>query len=205
MSVVASISMNLDEHLAAAGHTVFEGHSGQEPRETAVLRELVTRPGVQRVLEIGFNAGHSSDLFLSANPRCEVLSFDLGRHAYVAVAKAFVDRAYPGRHTLVLGDSTKTVPVHESEASFDLIFIDGGHQYEVARQDLKNCRRFAGPTTTLVMDDIVYDEAFRPSWAIWVVGPTKVWNEALAAGTVLETSHIDFAAGRGISWGQYCV
>lgn len=202
-TVVISVSMSLDEYLADHGFTRLEGHTNQEPREVAVLEQLASRDGVQRILEIGFNAGHSASLFLSANPRCHVLSFDLGWHQYVEAGKAFIDRSYPGRHTLVLGDSTETVLKHDADVFYDLIFIDGGHQYDVARQDLANCRRFAHPKTVVAMDDTIHSEAMQTSWAIWTVGPTKAWREALTAGTVIETSHIDFGPGRGISWGHY--
>ena len=74
-------------------------------------------------MEIGFNAGHSSELFLKYTS-AHVTSFDLGEHPYVSHAKEYID-AYPGRHSLIIGDSTVTVP--KCIGKYDIIFIDGGH------------------------------------------------------------------------------
>ena len=61
-------------------------------------------------MEIGFNAGHSAELFLSNNKNINVLSFDIGGHQYVKYGKEFIDNKYPNRHALILGDSVQTVP-----------------------------------------------------------------------------------------------
>src|SRR5262245_15225471 len=118
-----------------------EGHIGQLPDQRRDLLQYVARPGVRSIMEIGFNAGHSSELFLRFNETAHVTSFDLGEHRYVLAAKTYLDRRFHARHTLVLGDSTQTIPRFPAESPFDLIFIDGGHSYEVAKADLLNCRR----------------------------------------------------------------
>jgi hypothetical protein len=38
---------------------------------------------------------------------------------------------------------------------FDLVFIDGGHDYETARADVVNLRSLCKPETAVVMDDLV--------------------------------------------------
>ena len=49
---------------------------------------LLARPEVRSIMEIGFNAGHSSHAFLAARPDTTVVSFDLGTHSYVRPAEA---------------------------------------------------------------------------------------------------------------------
>lgn len=145
-------------------------------------RFLARNKSVTRILEIGFNAGHSSFIFLEARPDVTVVSFDLGAHGYVAKAKEFLDETFPGRHSLILGDSTKTVPAYQAEhpdASFDLIFIDGGHDYEVAQADLLNCQPLSRSPGLVVMDDL------QP-WKTWGAGPVRAWSEAKEAGAVEE-------------------
>lgn len=120
-------------------------------------RLLAENPSITRILRIGFNAGHSSYVFLGARPDITVVSFDLGGHAFVAKAKAFMDGKFPGRHTLALGDSRETIPRYSAEhrsATFDLIFIDGDHDDDVAVADLLNCRAMARPSGLVVMDDL---------------------------------------------------
>ncbi len=50
-------------------------------------------------------------------------SFDLVEHGYTTVDKKIVDKKFPGRHTVIAGDSTKTVPEftrQNPDARFDL-------------------------------------------------------------------------------------
>ena len=61
-------------------------------------------------MEIGFGAGHSANAILKANPSLTLVSFDIGSNSYVSRAKNFIEQTDPGRHKLILGDSTKTVP-----------------------------------------------------------------------------------------------
>lgn len=157
----------------------LEGYS--RPQESHYFRQLIIeRPEIQSVLEIGFNAGHSSYVFLDARPDVRVVSFDLGEHGYVRRAKRFIDAKFPGRHELVLGDSTVTVPRYRAEhpdALFDLAFVDGGHDYSVASADLRNCRELACPDGLVIMDDLL-------EWTAWGTGPARAWAEACNEGIV---------------------
>jgi Methyltransferase domain len=140
---------------------------------------LATTPSVKTILEVGFNAGHSSYVFLNARPDIRVLSFDLGEHRYVSAAKTFIDKKFPGRHELVLGDSTVAVPRYlatHPDSRFDLAFVDGGHDYKVASADLHNCRNLARGAF-VVMDDLL-------GWTSWGAGPVQAWAEACSAGLV---------------------
>ncbi|WP_024799534.1 class I SAM-dependent methyltransferase [Nocardia sp. BMG51109] len=150
--------------------------------ELAYLAGLVRETGAKTVGEIGFNGGFSSHAFLAAGPEVTVCSFDLGEHHYVRPAKEHIDVVFPGRHTLVAGNSTRTVPAfHRLHPTlrFDLIFIDGGHTYEVAAADLANMRAFATEETVVVVDDIA-------PWVQWGRGPAYAWEDAVADGLVIQ-------------------
>lgn len=177
-----------------------EGNTAMNPGSTELLQRLVRRPGVARVLEIGFNAGHSANTLLAANPEASLTSFDLGRHGYEEKAKTAVDALYPGRHSLVLGDSRATIPAHAPERPYDMIFIDGGHKKDIPAADLENCRRLAHADTIVVMDDIVIKEAWKKKYT---AAPTRAWAEMRDAGRLVEEGHIDFRPGYGMSWGRY--
>ena len=114
-------------------------------------------------------------------------------------AKEYIDAYYPGRHTLIIGDSTVTVPNYKTE-NFDVIFIDGGHDYDVANADFKNCIRFANPSTIVVMDDTIYTEDWVHPYTI---GPTKVWVDAIHNNKVLDLGKKEYGTGKGMSWGKY--
>ncbi len=192
--------MSLKQYLNHNNCNINEGYSRSCYNEVMILQLLCMNTNVKNILEIGFNAGHSADLFLNSNNQSKVLSFDIGEHDYVKVAKEYIDKTYPNRHTLVLGDSTRTIPTYTCEEKYDLIFIDGGHSYEVARADLLNCKRFAHKDTIVIMDDTIYKKEWEREYTI---GPTRAWVEGIKNNMITEISHSDFEVGRGMSWGKY--
>jgi len=142
---------------------------------------------ITQVAEIGFNAGHSSYLFLSSRPDVQVLSFDLGDHEYVDDVKELIDKRFPGRHQLIKGDSRETVPAYAAANPgkvFDLFYIDGGHDYDVAMADITNSGRLCSPKTVVLMDDLEPDHK-------WGAGPALAWRDAIAEGIVEETALIE--------------
>ena len=166
--------------------------------KVADLVALTSRPGI-RVMEIGFNAGHSAEVFLHNNDTLTLTSFDLGAHPYVATAKKYIDDVYPGRHALVLGDSRSSVPLYRG-AAFDVIFIDGGHEYEIARADVENCLRLSHKDTVVILDDTM----FTPGWGeMYTRGPTQVWEEMLRGSKIAGLGSKNYCPGYGMSWGKY--
>jgi hypothetical protein len=172
-------------------------------------RLIEDNPGIQLIAETGFNTGGSSRAFLSARSDTRVVSFDIGEHtSSVQRAKADIDRLFPDRHELVLGDSTRTLPAY-AEAHpgrrFDLIFVDGGHDYEVAKADLLNFRAMSHVNTIVIIDDLT-------PWWVWGEGPTRVWQEAISEGWITDATLFkngQIAAdtqGRGSDaiWGVAC-
>ena len=104
---------------------------------------------------------------------------------------------------MIIGDSTITIPeyyINNSSKTFDLIFIDGGHTYEVALADLLNCKKLSHKNTIVIMDDTVYDLSLSASWSI---GPSKVWGEAITNNQIIHIDKEYYGIGRGMSWGKY--
>jgi predicted O-methyltransferase YrrM len=101
--------MSLSTYLSLNQITDYEGHSGQISQQTYTLGELCNSTFIKSILEIGFNAGHSANTFLSTS-LAHVTSFDLNERECVRVAKDYIDLKYPTRHTLIIGDSTQTIP-----------------------------------------------------------------------------------------------
>jgi predicted O-methyltransferase YrrM len=178
----------MTEATAAGSHRDY----GCDEVELAYLARICNTPGVRLIGEIGFNYGLSSFTFLDANPNSLVCSFDLAEFAYTPAAKNYLDSVFAGRHTLVLGNSARTVPAFarmNSALKFDLIFIDGGHTYENASSDLISMRSLATSDTLVIMDDIT-------PWKPCGVGPTRAWLDAIRAGLV--THHGLIKEGRPV-------
>ena len=141
----------LNEHYESLNINVTQGHTQQSIRETSALKNLINNENILNVMEIGFNGGHSAETFLSNNPNIHLVSFDIGRHDYVKIGKEFIDKYYPNRHELIIGDSLITVPKYAADniKKFDLIFVDGNHKYNAAKADLINCSKLAHKDTII--------------------------------------------------------
>ena len=180
----------------------FEGFSQQIPGQVEFLKNIANNFKIKNIMEIGFNAGHSAELFLSSNPNANIVSFDIGIHNYLKLGKEFIDENYPNRHTLIIGNSLNTVPEYfkKENKKFDLIFIDGDHTYETAIQDLLNCKNLAHDKTIVIMDDTMNNKNWIQNWNI---GPNRAWKEVIENNIVTEVDTNDFSSGRGQSWGYY--
>lgn len=199
--------MRLTDYILSKGHRDIEGYSQQIPQQVADIERILDHhPSSSiRVLEIGFNAGHSAEVFLRHPNVASVVSFDLGSRPYVQDGKAYIDAVYGyhHRHTLVLGDSTVTVPSFSADhpaARFDVLFVDGGHDLVTAQTDLRHCMALAADKHAVILvDDVVQ----RPEWiAEYTVGPTTAVNEAVAAGTFQLLGSAEYGVGRGMCWGR---
>jgi len=144
----------VEAYITSKGYKILEG--GSDHQQLTWMKEwLWWHPNTKHILEVGFNAGTWCEALLEAskesNPTLHITSMDLGRWDYTAVGKTYIDATYPGRHTLILGDSTETIP--KLTRKYDLIFIDGGHAGDVPYLDLLNCKELAYPWTTVILDD----------------------------------------------------
>lgn len=111
------------------------------------------------ILEIGFNAGHSALIMLLSNPDAKVVSFDLGTHMYTTPCYEALQRYFPGRIELILGNSIETVSRYFREnrsTRFDLYHIDGGHNPVIANKDFINCYLNAHDGSYVIWDDIQF-------------------------------------------------
>jgi predicted O-methyltransferase YrrM len=177
-----------------------QGHSDQVFVEQAVLAHACR--GKQLYTEIGLNLGHSALVALCADPDIQVVSFELGEHPSTRQACEILQSAFgQKRLRVVWGDSTKTVP-KEPALGADVIFIDGGHSYQIAMDDLRNMKRHAKASDHLLIMDDVYCEAD------WCDGPGRAWHWMRWTKAVTETSHtssnpVDGIMTRGFATGKY--
>ena len=106
------------------------------------------------IMEIGFNAGHSSLLYLLANPNSKLTIFDICQHKYTLPCFKYLQSVFPDRLQIFPGDSTKTVPefyTNNSNSKFDLIHIDGAHFGDIPNKDFYNSLKLAS-------DIIIWDD-----------------------------------------------
>ena len=187
-------------------YTITEGTSS--PNSLMWLLKLINdhAPDAQKILEIGLNLGHSSDAMLE-HTDAQVVSFDLKQFGYSDLVENYFNKYYSDRHTIIWGDSTVTIPDYNTTSLadpefkfFDVIFIDGGHDYEIAKADLENCRELSDNDTVVILDDVV-----RTNPQPWNEGPTRAWEEMVAEGKIveIENTYQTFAGSRGLVAGRY--
>lgn len=104
-----------------------------------------------KVLEIGFNAGHSALIMLLANKDTKITIIDTCQHAYTEECFSYLNRSFPGRLKLTKGDSTKVMQALNGE-KFDLIHYDGGKEKTIS-EDLKNSIDLVEDDHILLIDD----------------------------------------------------
>jgi predicted O-methyltransferase YrrM len=140
------------------------------------ISNLVLNPNVRNVAEIGFNAGFSALLMLLSNPELHLSCFDLGEHAYTRPCYDQLKQTFGDRIELCIGDSIQTLPTVSGE--YDMVHIDGGHSFDVARSDILNAYRLSRTGTVLIMDDYDFPELHKlwDSFILWAkLAPVSVF------------------------------
>jgi hypothetical protein len=120
--------------------------------ERMIYYSLASLPCVKTICEVGFNAGHSALLWLHANPKAEVIMFDIFTHNYSAKGEAFLrDHASLNaakRLVIYKGDSNSTLRHFHSTNPLkkcDIISVDGAHHHDAVIQDFRNMKKLANP------------------------------------------------------------
>jgi hypothetical protein len=170
MALLQAQSTDLDRylkgkgyHLTPAGTPIDEGYISPKQREM-FIEELKKLSGIQKIAEVGFNAGHTSEIFLEFVKNSQVVSFDINRHYYTQAGVGFIQSKYKERFRFVEGDSLQSINEFSQthpEERFDLIYIDGCHLFAVCLDDILNFRKMAHSATVLWIDDSDYIDVQR--------------------------------------------
>ena len=197
----------LTKYIETKGIKLRQGYITQVKKHEESILECIKKVfpntnNIKNVLEIGFLAGHSADLFLKLNETTIVHSFDSGAFQSVDAGKKYIDQLYPARHILIKGDSKQTIPsfIEKNNVKFDIILIDGGYDYDSVLSDFSNCKHLSHSDTLLIANNVLKDQNLIKYWN---KEHTNVWNKLHEDKVVEKIENIDIDIGRGSVIGKY--
>jgi predicted O-methyltransferase YrrM len=161
------------------------------------LKRICDVTGLKNVLEVGFLAGHSAELFLKLNDQVKVTSIDEGVLQSVKVGKEYIDVTYPERHTLIKGNSNiilKDDVMTVSEVKYDIILIDGSFKYEIVKQDIILSKQLAHENTIVIINNVLKNKKWIKYWTQEVCNAI---DDLKADGFIDNLHNIDIDVGRG--------
>ena len=154
-----------NEQGAAGGRGGRYWSTAHHPEQATYYARVASTPAIRTVCEVGFNAGHSTAIWLTANPRARVYSFDSGEVDYTPRCMRAMGEAFAGRVHLTKGPSERTIPIAASAILerigngrvCDLVHVDGDHStvatysdfYHLFASGLARCNE-----TLILMDDV---------------------------------------------------
>lgn len=159
----------------------------QKKPEFLSLLNKVAESGAKRILEIGGRRGGSSILFAqAAGDDASVLTVDLNNKGGRLKS---LNELIKGRDVLFwqgdshTDESFERVKNYLDGALFDVVFIDGDHTYEGAKQDFMNYSKLAKKGGIIALHDIQedYKTRFGVDTNSWTGGVPTFWQEIKAA------------------------
>tara|TARA_B100000579_G_scaffold33931_1_gene23737 strand:- start:4106 stop:4774 length:669 start_codon:yes stop_codon:yes gene_type:complete len=120
-------------------------------------------------LEIGYSAGFNNSVLNKFFNFSKIVAVDNVDPAGKNTNTFFSNLRFKSI-SLICGDSTdlKTISNVKKLGGYDLIFIDGGHSYEIVKKDFYNYKKFLNKNGVIALHDI---KSNLP------IGVPKFWNE----------------------------
>jgi predicted O-methyltransferase YrrM len=134
-----------------------EGHSDVGVQNLIFSLAVSLRP--RRVLEVGTHIGMGAVIIghaLKRNAYGKLITLEPGAHYRRIAAKHLASAGVADRVTIV-GHYSYEEPCKEllqTEGPFELIFIDGAHDYEAALHDIELCANLLCPNGIMVLHDV---------------------------------------------------
>lgn len=125
----------------------LHGHLGADA--LPMIQDVLALARPMRILEIGYNEGHSARMWLSLS-RAVLVSIDIEAHESSLAA---LESEFGSRFNFVLGNSGLSYPIL-SQGLFDLVFIDGDHSEKGISDDMELSWKLGAKW--LLIDDIDY-------------------------------------------------
>jgi hypothetical protein len=156
----------------------IEGHMQLQEDIISLWTTVKDITNFKKLIEIGFNVGHSSTIILSLFDDVSINSFDINRNSRTQEGADLVKQKFVHRHnfftynTLDLRQDIINNKFKFPEA--DLIFIDGGHSYEVALNDIMIAKE--NNIRYILVDDSNMEEVSKAISSVLFLKEIKTFN-----------------------------
>lgn len=188
---------SLSVFIANKGIQLRQGFITQINRHKELIVESISRflnqDTITHILEIGFLAGHSAEMFLNLNHTLQVTSIDQGSFQSVQAGKTYIDTHYPSRHTLLKGNSNHVLR-EKVKGEFDIILFDGSYEMDILREDLRLAKQYVNENTLLIINGFIRNEKWIKYWN---KNMTAFVNRLISEGILIELNQFDIDVGRG--------
>eukprot|EP00933_Yihiella_yeosuensis_P044359 TRINITY_DN39457_c0_g1_i1.p1 TRINITY_DN39457_c0_g1~~TRINITY_DN39457_c0_g1_i1.p1 ORF type:complete len:317 (-),score=42.91 TRINITY_DN39457_c0_g1_i1:178-1038(-) len=154
-----------------------EGNIASSEKAFSMYYNVARGPTVKNICEVGFNAGHSASMFLNANPKANMYSFDIGQFPYTRGNSKLMKELFKDRFEYIEGPSQETIPKFAEDrpdVKCDVISVDGDHSTEGTLADIINFRKLASCRNWILMDDA--------GWST----TNSAWQQAKDAGIITQ-------------------
>jgi hypothetical protein len=152
------------------------GGTGHMPPSEDVInfwKSVKEKTNFKTLVEIGFNAGHSSSIMLTLFDDIKIKSYDIGQFDITKKNGIIVKEKFGDRFDLKITDS-KYLTYGEINGS-DLLFIDGGHDYPIVSGDISLWEGSNVPY--VVIDDLQNEGVIKARDKLHAKGNVKILHE----------------------------
>jgi hypothetical protein len=129
-----------------------EGHMTVTKEIEDFWVEVKKQTNFKNLMEIGFNAGHSSAFVLSLLPDVRVDSYDICFHPYTKPNSLKVKKKFGKRFDFFQTDSRDIKPEVVAKNKYDILFVDGNHKLDFVENDFNIA--FGAKIPFMVVDDL---------------------------------------------------
>jgi len=113
------------------------------------------------ILKVGFDDGYHALLLLLSNKDSKICCFDICKHSYTKKCFEYLSQQFPSRIELYEGNSNDTLLEYynnNNTKKFDLIYINGCHNIDVANIDYFHTKMMVVKNTIVVFDNANYQD-----------------------------------------------
>ena len=172
-----------------------EGYSFQCPNLIKDLIGINILYEPKHILEIGFNPGTSSLVFL-LNSLSKLTTIDAVKTETTDYLIDLYNEIFDDGFRFIHGDAIEVLLNKYIYPDIDIVFIDGPHEYEYLLSIMIRLYDIVKSRTLIILNDVITND---DPLQVWNIGPTNVYNFLNKNGLINTTMAKTYGNGRGVT------